>query len=284
MDTIMCHWATQEPGRRQHKESRASLRLAALCLLYAAQAFAQNPKADWRKIGNSSFDLAFASPATGPVSRVWFSQDGARLFARTQSRVFETSDLEHWTEQTVASEPPGKSESSAPVQLPNERVRFYSHPQNPLRIFGMGKHVYRSEDGGRSWTNVTAFGDDSVIGGGQNDVALSPRDPELLIVANNFGVWRSLDGGLSWSGLNQLLPNLNVRRIVSTPRGPDGVRIAVDGVGLLELHPGADREWRPVADPSAISAVISAELTTQRLYSTALGANITAVAAAGDLA
>jgi hypothetical protein len=38
-----------------------------------------------------------ASPATGPVDRVWFAPDGSRVFARTHSgRVFETIDYEVW--------------------------------------------------------------------------------------------------------------------------------------------------------------------------------------------
>ena len=66
--------------------------------------------------------------------------------------------------------------------------------------------LYRSDDGGRSWANLTAFQTESVIGGGQHDVAVSPGDPDQIVVANDFGVWRSMDGGLSWSGLNQRLP------------------------------------------------------------------------------
>src|SRR5258708_30131504 len=97
--------------------------------------------------------------------------------------------------------------------------------------------------------NMTAFADTSVIGSGQHDFAVSPRDPDLLIVANDHGVWRSADGGLSWSGLNQTLPNLPVRRILATPAGLAGTRVAAAGVGLLELQPGRDHHWPPIAEP-----------------------------------
>src|SRR5579863_10263216 len=55
------------------------------------------PEVQWRSIGNSSIERGFASPATGPVERVWFSKDGGRLLARTPSGiVFETVDFENW--------------------------------------------------------------------------------------------------------------------------------------------------------------------------------------------
>ena len=69
------------------------------------------------------------------------------------------------------------------------------------------------------------------IGGPQHDLALSPSSAEQLAVANDFGVWRSADAGLSWTSLNQALPNLPVRRILSTPLGGSGARILIEGIG-----------------------------------------------------
>ena len=76
----------------------------------------------------------------------------------------------------------------------------------------------------------------------RRSVAVSPVNPDQLVVANNFGVWRSMDGGLSWAGLNQFLPNLGVRRILAA--GITGTRIDVDGMGVLELPPGG-AVWLP---------------------------------------
>src|SRR5580698_7010493 len=51
----------------------------------------------WRHIGNSAMELALPSLATGAVDRVWYSPDGASLYAKTASgRVFQTSDFEQW--------------------------------------------------------------------------------------------------------------------------------------------------------------------------------------------
>src|SRR5450432_2526893 len=84
--------------------------LAAL-LLTGLPALAQTPAApirtDWRRVGSSLMDLALASPATGPVRRVWFAPDGSRLYALTaDGRAFESADLEAWIASPNAGAPP----------------------------------------------------------------------------------------------------------------------------------------------------------------------------------
>src|SRR3989440_8702017 len=109
------------------------------------------------------------------------------------------------------------------VRLPEPGARVMAG--NLGRTYALGRQLYRSEDGGRSWVNLTAFKDDSVIGPGQRSVAISPVNADQLVVANNFGVWRSMDGGLSWTGLNQFLPNLAIKRILAA--GTTGTRVEV---------------------------------------------------------
>src|SRR5438045_2794588 len=182
-----------------------------------------------RRVGGRAVDLALPPPATGPVGRVWFPTDASRLFAVTaKGRVFESADLETWAPSAVPAQPPVLADAAG-ARLPAAGARLY--PQDSRRSFAVGAHLYRTDDAGASWTNLTAYADTSVIGSGQHDLAVSPRDPDLLIVANDHGVWRSVDGGLSWSGLIQALPNLPVRRILATPVGLAGTRVAADGMG-----------------------------------------------------
>ncbi len=207
---------------------------------------------NWRRVGNSAAELLLASPATGPVDKVWFSDSGGTLYARTRSgKVFETSDYLVWLPSQTAVEPP--------VQLTPPVVRI---PENGAslvaagfgRVYATGRQLYRSEDGGRSWANLTAFKTESVIGTGQRSVAVSPENPDQIVVANDFGVWRSMDGGLSWAGLNEFLPNLPVKRILATPSGTAGTRVEIDMMGAMELPPGQSL-WQPVDDrTSAIDA------------------------------
>jgi uncharacterized protein (TIGR03437 family) len=145
----------------------------------------------------------------------------------------------------------------------------------------LADYVYESEDGGRNWTNLTAYKDQSVIGAGQHDLAASPLDSNQVVVANQNGVWRSMDGGMTWTGLNRFLPNLTVRRILATPANGRGVEVEIDAVGAAELPPGngaAAYAWQPIAD---LRTDRNAE--TRRLYSAQLSAEIAAVASAGDV-
>lgn len=237
---------------------------------------AQTAPAEWRRVGNPSVEVGLASPATGPAQTVWYSPDGARLYARTRSgSVFETNDFESWTAAQGASEP-----VDIPVpavdRLPEPGAKLAAAAAAPGRIYALGTHLYSSDDGGRSWVNLTAFHNQSIIGPGQRSVAVSPGDPDQLAVANDFGVWRSMDGGQSWSGLNLKLPNLPVSRILATPGGMQGARIFVRELGAMELAPGAEA-WHPTADAPA-----EAEATALRRASQALGTRITALATSGQ--
>src|SRR5674476_833731 len=120
------------------------------------------------------------------------------------------------------------------------------------RVYAVGRQLYRSDDGGRSWANLTAFKTESVIGLGQRSVVISPANQDQIVVANDFGVWRSLDGGLSWAGLNEFLPNLRIQRILATPSGTAGTRVEIDGMGAMELPPGGS-VWQPVDDRTLAS-------------------------------
>ena len=170
---------------------------------------------NWRRVGNSAMDLLLASPATGPVERVWYSESGGTLYARTRSgKVFETSDYQVWLPSQNVAEPAMQPAPSM-VRVPENGVRLVSVGFG--RVYAAGQQLFRTDDGGRSWANLTAFKTDSVIGLGQRSVAVSPVNQDQIVVANDFGVWRSMDGGLSWAGLNELLPNLRIKRILATP-------------------------------------------------------------------
>ena len=211
---------------------------------------------------------------------VWYSADGSRLYARTRAgRVFETNDFESWTVVQGVSEPAGgPADLPAPAvdRLPESGARLAVSPVAPGRVYALGNQLYRSDDGGRSWSNLTAFHSQSIIGPGQRSVAVSPSDPDQLAVANDFGVWRSMDGGLSWSGLNQYLPNLTGQPHSGHPRGMHGTRILVRDLGAMELAPGAEA-WRP-----AWSGKSMRKMKALRSASAAVGTEVTALATSGQ--
>jgi uncharacterized protein (TIGR03437 family) len=207
----------------------------------------QAPGVGWRHIGNSAMELALPSLATGPVDRVWYSSDGSSLFARTASgREFQTSDFEQWrlvTDPKVSppaeAEPPAASVPEANFKLANLGAAG--------RLYGVGRDAYRSDDSGESWVNLTGFKGTCLLGSGLVSAAASPSDPDDVTVASASGVWRSVDGGLSWTGLNDFLPNLPSGRLVALPSGARGVRLSVaNSAQEIEWAPGEKTAWKLV--------------------------------------
>lgn len=235
---------------------------------------------EWRHTGNAAVDLGLPSVATGAVSRVWYSADGAKLFALTATgHIFETSDFEQWRtpEETVSPMPEA---SATAATLPETAARTRPSAARAGRLYAFANQVYRSDDGGHTWSGVTEYRSASILGAPVTDLAASPQNPDELTVANAYGVWRSVDGGLSWTGLNDFLPNLNLRRLLATPSGPHGLLAAPsrDSAAVYEWAPGEKTAWRPAPAPEAFIT----ELAMRRQLSQALSSSITAVAYAGD--
>lgn len=255
-----------------------------LAVALASAAFAQAPpgpatlagSASWRRVGNAAVDDGLASVSTGPVARLWYSADGSRLYAQTRAgRVFETADSGQWRPSTAVA--PAPVSAAVPI-LPEPGARAIAAPLTGGRYYAIGRAVYRSEDGGTAWVNLTSFRGASIVGEGAADLAVSPVNPDEVAVANGYGVWRSMDAGQSWSGLNELLPNLAVKRILATPTGARGVRIWTGAAVSLEWAPGEAAAWRP-AGPAA---TVEREAALEQSLSRTLGATVISVAASGD--
>jgi uncharacterized protein (TIGR03437 family) len=208
---------------------------------------------------------------------VWFSADGAALFVRTATgRVFQTSDFEKW--QSAAAVPPPVADAAS-VPLPDGIQSIRSNPLNSSRLYAFGRQIFRSDDGGGSWMNLTAYKRQSIIGDGMRDLAVSPKDSDDVVVANERGVWRSLDGGTTWTGLNAALPNLPLRRLAAVPEEGRGIRLVDDGGEVVEGAPGEKLAWRLAPDVRQ-----EQQEAARQAASAALGAELTAFAAAGDFA
>ena len=65
------------------------------------------------------------------------------------------------------------------------------------RFAAAGIGLFKSADGGATWTHLTATNRPEFRF--VNDIVVSPRNGQRLYAATNTGVWRSLDGGASWS-------------------------------------------------------------------------------------
>ncbi len=263
--------------------SRLAIGLAALSSMAWAQPVPTGGTG-WRHVGNSGVELGLPSLATGPVDRVWYSPDGAGLFAKTASgRIFETSDFEQWRLVADTKVSPPAEQNPSAAGTPEAGLKLASGAAAG-RLYGVGRDVYRSDDGGVSWTNLTEFRGVCLLGAGLNSIAASPSDPDDVTVASATGVWRSVDAGLSWTGLNDFLPNLPAERLLALPSGTRGVRLSL-GINSAETNSTAEIEWAP-GEKTAWKPVDSTEVQRDRDLKNALSQvlkhAVTAIATAED--
>jgi photosystem II stability/assembly factor-like uncharacterized protein len=89
-------------------------------------------------------------------------------------------------------------------------------PTNPNRIWvtyssiasgTVGGRVFRSDDGGTSWQNVSAGLPDIAI----NAIEIDPLHPDTVFVGADVGVYRSVNAGAVWTSFNNGLPNVLVK-------------------------------------------------------------------------
>jgi uncharacterized protein (TIGR03437 family) len=186
--------------------------LFAILVILAPASFAQN-LLSWKRVAGTATDEGLAGLASGPVKAVWYAPGTGQLLAQTAAgRVFETADFVHWRLNTTNAVPSRDFEQG--ISQPPETGARVQAAGSRLYAIGSG-NLYVSNDRGRQWLNLTGFNGISVIGGGFAALAVNPSNPQELTAANQSGVWRSLDGGISWSGVNDELPNLLVRKLLN---------------------------------------------------------------------
>src|SRR5512139_2667022 len=112
-------------------------------------------------------------------------------------------------------------------------------PQRPHSFYfgGTGGGVWRTEDAGETWANIT---DGFLRTGSVGAIAVAPSDPNVIYVgmgehavrgvmtSHGDGVYRSTDGGKTWVHLG-LAATRHISRIRIHPNDPDLVYVAAQG-------------------------------------------------------
>ena len=154
--------------------------------------------------------------------------------------------------------------------------RVIMHPRVPSRLYRQCYNgTYRSDDGGRSWTEITA-GLPSDFGYG---IVVDPNDPDTVFqipessshlrapVDGKLRVYRSRDGGLTWESASKGLPDEHVYVTVLREamdidsRKPCGVYFGTSG-GQLFASADAGDSWEKLA--SYLPRVLSVKAVEPR--------------------
>jgi hypothetical protein len=80
------------------------------------------------------------------------------------------------------------------------------HPTNPAIVYSGGIECYKSTDSGVSWTqksfSTNTPGSSQYAHAGHHDLAFKPGDPNTIITVTDGGLFKSTNGGDTWSSLN----------------------------------------------------------------------------------
>jgi len=117
--------------------------------------------------------------------------------------------------------------SAAVTGVPGKPNLFY--------MGATGGGVWRTQDGGQTWENIS----DGYFGGSIGAVAVAEADPNVIYVGGGevtvrgnvsygYGMWKSVDAGKSWQSIG-LPDSRHIARIRIHPKNPDLVYAAVMG-------------------------------------------------------
>jgi hypothetical protein len=158
---------------------------------------------------NATMWTRLAFPSAARSSAMFMPSSDSLFVGTTDGRVFRTQwSGAAWTALTALTTP----RSGAAVS------DLYVNPATPTRIWATyrtigGGRVYRSDDGGTTWTDRTA----GLPGLPINAIEVDPWNANRVWVAADLGVYQSLDGGGSWADFSNALPNAYVGDLVLQP-------------------------------------------------------------------
>ncbi len=136
----------------------------------------------------------------------------------------------------------GKSEHIARILIdPRDSSTVYAAAQGPLWGPGGDRGLYKTTDGGKTWTQVLKVSENT----GVTDVVMHPKNPDVLLAAAHqrrrhvwtlvhggpeSAIYKSVDGGKNWTKLSSGIPSGDLGRIglAVAPTAPDMVYASIE--------------------------------------------------------
>lgn len=165
--------------------------------------------------------------------------DGRTLLAGTGTGLLRSTDAGRtWKEVLQASLPRS-------VRLPQRNVFWLKNdPAAPSTIYGRASEyrlvpdqtttfLIRSTDGGATWQKLRDF----------YTLGISPRDPNTLYAAYFYDVFRSTNGGRTWTVIYHL-DGTTISEVEVDPFDPRTIYLGTNGQGVLVSRDGG-ATWQP---------------------------------------
>jgi len=155
----------------------------------------------------------------------------------TTGRIFRLDATAKSWRQTELSHPPVVGNISDILIDPTNPDRIYL----TLTSSNTGRHVFRSDDGGNTWHDISAKLPNIAV----NAIEIDPENHETIFIgADVGGVFRSKNAGKSWAQFNPELPNVLVKAL-SLHQPSRLLRAGTSARGVWEI-PIDEEALRPV--------------------------------------
>jgi photosystem II stability/assembly factor-like uncharacterized protein len=144
------------------------------------------------------------APSYVDISRIWAGSDDGLIHTTSDGGA-------HWTDVTP---PDLRSHPWSKISI-IDAGHFDGNTAyaavNTIRLDDHRPHIYRTHDGGKTWTQVvTGIADSAVV----NVVREDPKRKGLLYAGTENQVWVSFDDGDHWSSLRLNMPATSIRDLI----------------------------------------------------------------------
>lgn len=112
---------------------------------------------------------------------------------------------------------------------------FEQDPTNSAVIYVAYAEVFRSDNRGNGWTQISNFG-----GGNCREMKIAPSNNQVIYVAKGSTVYRTNNGGGSWTTLAGTWGGSNVSFITINPKNPNKVIIVTNNNVFLSENGGGN--------------------------------------------
>ena len=93
------------------------------------------------------------------------------------------------------------------------------HPDAKVFIAGTLKGVYRSDDSGQHWKQISPAGSNEIHE--VESIAIDPVDPNTIYAGTWHLPWKTTDGGATWRNIKQgVIDDSDVFSIIIDPKAP----------------------------------------------------------------
>jgi hypothetical protein len=159
-----------------------------------------------KRLGRVSFQIA---PSNSNI--IYAAVEDVVTRGLLDNKLFKSTDGgQNWTPLTNSEDPTNGFDCNA----------FFTNviavsPVNPDIVFFGGTFLYRSIDGGRTWSSRNGIGKIHVD---VHAIVFDPQSPGRVYIGTDGGVWYSLNSGESWQNINGNLSITQFNYIAADPK------------------------------------------------------------------